>query len=126
MLNGDANCTGDGKEPTFADYNAAMSSFIFAYCGQCIMLEMQAEMKQLSEFPKSVNLSFGMLFTVYCLVPMVTFSKCGLKAPGELLTVVSDGPIKFVVGLLMVVHLVVTYTILQVHVAERPGAGDAG
>lgn len=77
------------------------------------MLEMQAEMKNPKDFPKAVNFSFVALFIVYLLVSVVSYQKCGSGTPGELLQVLPDGPLRAASGVLMVVHLIVTYTILN-------------
>lgn len=110
---GSLSCNGKIQEANFLNMNAAICAFIFAYAGQSIMLEMQAEMRNAADFPKSVFGSFGTLFIVYIVVPAVAFSTCGSKTPGELMDVLVPGPRRVVVGVLMVVHLIVTYTILQ-------------
>mmetsp|Transcript_25384 Transcript_25384/g.84855 ORF Transcript_25384/g.84855 Transcript_25384/m.84855 type:complete len:325 (+) Transcript_25384:184-1158(+) len=97
----------------FLDYNASMCGFIFAFSGQSIMLEMQAEMRQPRDFPKAVQLSFSTLFTVYTLVVVLSYHTCGRGTPGELLQVVPPGGWSIAVGVLMIIHMTVTYTILQ-------------
>mmetsp|Transcript_4957 Transcript_4957/g.8660 ORF Transcript_4957/g.8660 Transcript_4957/m.8660 type:complete len:503 (+) Transcript_4957:23-1531(+) len=104
---------GDDMAPGFLDYNAAACAFIFAYSGQAIMLEMQAEMKAPADFPKAVWCSFSTLMVVYALVASAAFYVCGAATPGELLDVLPNTPRQTAVGILMVIHLIVTYTILQ-------------
>ena len=45
----------------FLDYSSCISGFVFAFTGQNIMLEMQAEMKTPSDFPKAAS---GWLFQI--------------------------------------------------------------
>lgn len=104
---------GDNGQSGFLDYNAAACAFIFAYSGQAIMLEMQAEMKAPKDFPKAVLSSFSSLLMVYILVAVAAFYVCGAATPGELLDVLPKTPRQSAVGILMVIHLIVTYTILQ-------------
>jgi amino acid permease len=113
LMAGSGNCTGEIVETGFVDFNAAICAFVFSYAGQSIMLEMQAEMKEPNHFPKAVVLSFTGLLFVYLLVGCACLWQCGRASPGELLDVLANGPAKAVAGVLMVVHLIVTYTILQ-------------
>jgi len=106
-------CNGRVDSPSLLTYSAAVCGFIFAYTGQSIMLEMQVEMKRPADFPKAVISSFSVLLIIYVLVCAVSYSKCGPKTPGELLTVLPKSGITSVAGVLMVLHLLVTYTILQ-------------
>lgn len=97
----------------FLDYSSCISGFVFAFTGQNIMLEMQAEMKTPSDFPKAVWLSFSTLFTVYATVAVLSYLACGENTPGDLLLVLPHDWRKSAAGVLMVIHLMVTYTISQ-------------
>merc|ERR1712039_116110 len=109
-----------------------MCSFAFAFQGQNIMLEMQAEMKKPSDFPKAVTVSTTLLFLIYLASTTVARATCGANTPEQLLQVLPDGPWKVIVGVLMIVHLVITYTILQqvlnraLCLAVMPSALDYG
>ena len=102
----------------FLDYSSCLSGFVFAFTGQNIMLEMQAEMKTPSDFPKSVWLSFTILFLVYFVVAVLSYLACGDNTPGDLLLVLPHDWRKSLAGMLMVLHLIVTYTISQQAVLE--------
>lgn len=109
----DSACIGDVSPPSLLTYSASICGFIFAFCGQSIMLEMQVEMKQPADFPKAVFSSFLALLTIYSLVGVTCYLTCGPKTPGELLDVLPKNRITSVAGILMVVHLLVSYTICQ-------------
>jgi len=81
MSGGSGNCIGTPSSPGLVDYNAAACSFIFAYAGQSIMLEMQAEMKQPNDFPKAVGFSFSTLLVAYILVTVISYWQCGASTP---------------------------------------------
>eukprot|EP00438_Fugacium_kawagutii_P020398 Skav222024 [mRNA] locus=scaffold2914:78337:79179:+ [translate_table: standard] len=101
------------REHGFFDYSSCISGFVFAFAGQNIMLEMQAEMKTPSDFPKAVWLSFSTLFAVYAIVAILSYLACGENTPGDLLLVLPRDWKKSCAGVLMVLHLMVTYTISQ-------------
>ena len=108
-----ASCQPQHREPGFFDYNSCISGFVFAFAGQHIMLEMQAEMKNPEHFPTAVYLSYLILFLVYTMVAVLSYLACGKNTPGDLLLVLPSGWRKSLAGVLMVIHLMVTYTISQ-------------
>ena len=110
---GTGGCSGMSGTGSFIEYNSAVGSFIFAYCGQHIFLEMQAEMRQPADWPKAVASSFSTMFALYILVVSVAYQTCGDKTPDELLNVLDGNAFKSVIGIMMVLHLIVTYTIMQ-------------
>ncbi|CAE8605502.1 unnamed protein product [Polarella glacialis] len=133
LLGDDPNCSGEVRQAGFLQYAGAVSGFVFAFAGQQIMLEMQAEMSQPSDFPKAVYLAFSLLFVVYLIVCILSYNACGDGTPGELLLVLPEGGgAKSVAGMLMVVHLIISYTILQqvfnrgLCIAFMPGALEQG
>ena len=109
----EASCTGQHNSPSFLDYSACISGIVFAFTGQPIMLEMQAEMKEPQHFPKAVWLSYSILFVVYSFVAVLSYLACGNATPGDILLVLPEDWRKSLAGALMVIHLMVTYTILQ-------------
>merc|ERR1712070_1000788 len=44
---------------------------------------------------------------------MTAYQACGSKTPGELLSVLPGSTLRTAVGMMMVIHIVVTYTIFQ-------------
>jgi len=113
LLGDDPSCPGDRGKPSFIQYTSSVSGFIFAFAGQSIMLEMQAEMKTPAHFPRAVYLAFTTLFVVYLAVATLSYHACGDNTPGELLLVLPFDWRKSLAGALMVVHISVTYTISQ-------------
>jgi len=113
LLTGQAGCTGSRSEPGFFQYSSSVSGFVFAFAGQHIMLEMQAEIRVPAHFPRAVYLAFSVLFAVYLAVAVLAYSACGDATPGELMLVLPYDGRKSLAGALMVVHIAVTYTIAQ-------------
>lgn len=91
----------------------AFSGFFFAYSAQQLFLEMQAEMKEPRHFPRTLHAALLGMLTVYLGITLITYTTCGAKTPDYLLDVVLEGPWKRVVGVLMLVHMLVSYTISQ-------------
>mmetsp|Transcript_33131 Transcript_33131/g.70014 ORF Transcript_33131/g.70014 Transcript_33131/m.70014 type:complete len:468 (+) Transcript_33131:54-1457(+) len=89
----------------------ALSGFIFAFSGQKIFLEMQAEMTEPTEFPKALHAAFPVLFLAYLLVSLAAYGRCGDHTPSYLLDVLPAGPLARCASILMLVHMAVSYTI---------------
>merc|ERR1719198_414432 len=70
-------------------------------------------MRQPTEWPKAASSSFSFLLVMYLLVVSVAYRTCGDKAPDELMKVLDGNAFKSVIGIAMVLHLIVTYTIMQ-------------
>ena len=88
----EASCTRpQHSSPSFLDYSACISGMVFAFTGQPIMLEMQAEMREPQHFPKAVWLSYSILFVVYTCVAVLSYLACGRSTPGDILLGVAGG-----------------------------------
>ena len=59
-----ASCQPQQRELGFLDYNSCISGFVFAFAGQHIMLEMQAEMS-ISPMLFSYHIQYCFLFTLW-------------------------------------------------------------
>jgi len=107
-------CTGVPDAGGFLDMNAALGAFIFAYSGQAIMLEMQAEMTEPEDFPKAAIGSFSGLLAIYAVIATAAFYCCGAHTPGNIIPSTLPKNIeRTIVSSMMVMHLIVSYTILQ-------------
>mmetsp|Transcript_64333 Transcript_64333/g.172224 ORF Transcript_64333/g.172224 Transcript_64333/m.172224 type:complete len:468 (+) Transcript_64333:51-1454(+) len=89
----------------------ALSGFVFAFSGQKIFLEMQAEMTEPTEFPKALHAAFPVLFLSYLLVSLAAYGRCGDRTPTYLLDVLPSGPLARCASVFMLVHMMVSYTI---------------
>lgn len=99
-------------------YFESLSSFVFAYQGQSIFMELMSEMKDLKQFPKANNLSVFFMFFVYTTTTVVVYGLVGNAAPGFLPDILDEGTAKVTVGILLVFHIMVSYvvTCLPLHV----------
>jgi len=90
----------------------AASMFIFAVAGQTIFLEMNAEMKEPARFKSSLNLAYAVMGVMYYIVCAAVFGTCGQYAPADkITTLVKRGPVLRVVAILMLIHMIISYTI---------------
>lgn len=91
----------------------ACSGFIYAYSSQFMFPEIQSEMKRPRDFPKALHVTLFIMLIVYSAVSMVAYRKCGEFTPAYVLKVIPQGPWQRVVGILMLLHMLVSYTIMQ-------------
>lgn len=91
----------------------AISKFIFAFSGQQIYLEMQAEMKEPEKFTKSMNFAFPILGSVYLGLALVSVVCCGDHTPSYILDALGYDWTRTVANVLMCAHMIVSYTISQ-------------
>merc|ERR1712070_854887 len=114
-MTGDVNCATDPVPNPYQDLKAIFSAFsmlIFAFAGQTIFLEMNAEMKEPKHFTRSLNLGFAVMMTLYYAVCAGAYGHCGEHTPTDkITTLVERGPALRVVGLMMLVHMVISYNI---------------
>ena len=101
------------------DFISAMSSIVFAYQGQSIFLELMAEMKQSSQFPRACNVAYMIMLLAYVTTTVLAYGSQGSETPGFLPNMLESGsPAAKFVGLLTFFHIVVAYvvTVQPVHV----------
>lgn len=91
----------------------SLSKFIFAFSGQKIFLEMQAEMKEPELFVRSMNLALPTLASVFMLIAVVSLVRCGDHTPSYILDALEYNWTRTFANVLMFAHLVVSYTISQ-------------
>eukprot|EP00947_MAST-08B_sp_MAST-8B-sp1_P005321 g5321.t1 len=91
------------------DVYGAASSFIFAYQGQSMFLEIMREMKQPSMFSVSVTTANSLMGTVYLATSVVAYQFRGDAVKSFLPDSVTSQPIRCAVGLLLTYHIVVGY-----------------
>lgn len=92
----------------------ALSSLNFAFAGNTIYLEMMAEMRKPSEFQKSLHLALPSLLSVYIVVGVMCYAKCGDNTPAYMLDVLPDkSMMKRVVSIMLFLHTLTSYVINQ-------------
>ncbi len=94
---------------SYLDAYNPISSFIFAYQGQSIFLEVMAEMSQPRDWPKSVYLSHGIMAISYSITAFVGYYYKGNDVPAFLPSALKDGPGKTAINLLVAYHVLVAY-----------------
>lgn len=131
---GEKHCVEDVLTPSrsFIAIAHDISQFVFAFSGQKIFLEMQAEMKEPRHFIRSLHLAYPALLTTYAVISAVSFARCGQHTPIYLLSALGYDWTRVVANLLMLVHILVSYTIAQQVLARAvalrvlPGALEDG
>lgn len=91
----------------------AISKFIFAFSGQKIFLEMQAEMVEPELFVRSMHVALPVLAAVFMIIAVVSLQVCGDHTPGYILDALEYNWTRTFANVLMFAHLVVSYTISQ-------------
>lgn len=91
----------------------SISKFIFAFSGQKIFLEMQAEMKEPELFVRSMHVALPILASVFMLIAVTSLLRCGDHTPGYILDALEYNWSRTLANVLMFAHLVVSYTISQ-------------
>ena len=86
---------------------------VFAFAGQVIFIELQSDMAQPEDFPKSVGASLGVMAVVYVLVASVGYVYIGASAlaDGRPLTSYLSGTLLRVVNGFLAVHVLIAYVI---------------
>jgi amino acid permease len=109
-----------------------LSKFVFAFSGQKIFLEMQAEMATPEHFIRSMNLAFPLLVLAYGTLASVSLSRCGAHTPSYILDSLGMNWSRTLANALLFAHMTVSYTIAQQVLARAlalrwaPGALDKG
>jgi len=93
------------------DFFGSLSSIVFAYQGQSIFMELMTEMKHKRQFPKACNLAYAIMCFVYSFVVITAYGVQGKDTPGFLPEILQTGAAKTTVGVLVVLHITVSYVI---------------
>jgi len=91
----------------------AISTYMLAFAGQNIFLEIMSEMREPTKFSWALNLAMPTLCAIYAGVAVTTFVACGENTPSYLMDAVEDGVVKRIIGTLVFLHTIVSYTINQ-------------
>jgi len=115
ILSGNVDCAPEEVPSAYdslGNLNGAWANFIFAFAGQTIFFEMNAEMKEPRHFPRSLWLAYSVMLGCYLFVCLTVYSACGSKVTKEeLFLLIPKGHILRIIGMLMLVHMIVSYTI---------------
>ena len=96
---------------SFWDFFGAMSSFVFAWSGQKIYLEIMNEMKEPEDFPKSLYGAYPFILLGYIIVCCVTYGFLGRDAPGYLLDALDYDWKRSFASCMMFLHMQISYTL---------------
>jgi len=96
---------------TLLEYLEAMSAFVFAYQGHAIFLELQAEMKDAREFPFACSIGYIIMCLMYAMTVLVAYGLRGDQTEEFLPDILPDGPARQLVGVLVCLHITVSYVI---------------
>lgn len=93
------------------------ASFIFAYQGQSIFLEVMREMKKPQEFPKTVGIANVTMMLVYLTITVICYHYKGDTLPPFLPDAIETRWIRVVVGSLVAFNLYSSYLLTNVPLA---------
>jgi len=88
-----------------------LASFIFAYQGQSMFLEMMSEMREPAEFSRVLDLAYSLMCSAYLLTVTVAFGMQGGAVASFLPDGMAEGPLKRLVGGCVLFHVLVAYVI---------------
>ena len=108
---GEDTTAGVMEGTTVFGFLQALSSIIFAYQGQSIFLELMTEIKDPKNFGKSCNVAYGVMGVVYTSIVAVAYGISGDHLTDFLPDILTAGPAKTTVGVLLVFHILVAYVI---------------
>jgi amino acid permease len=94
---------------TFLQSSSSLGSFVFAYQGQSIFLEIMREMKNPSDFPKVVFAANGLMLFSYASICAVGYGAHGDQITSFLPDALPEGAVRSIVGLLLAYHTLVSY-----------------
>ena len=89
----------------------SLSGFAFAYAGQSIYLEMMAEMKRPTLFSKALLIGAPSILLLYSITAIAQYALTGQYARPFLIDSVPDGPLKVVVSISLLIHMLISYNI---------------
>jgi len=92
---------------------SSMSSFIFSMGGQKIYLEIMYEMRNPSDFPKSLLAAFSFIFACYTLIIVSCYYYMGAATPGYLMDILKWNSVRVITNVLMFIHIVISYSLNQ-------------
>jgi len=104
------------KHPTPSsplDFGKAFSSIMFAFAGASTFPTIQADMKDKSQFPKAAVMAMTVLMIIYVPMASVGYFLLGDLLEGSVVDSLCDGPVKVVVEVLFLIHLISAFPILM-------------
>jgi len=121
-LGGDMNCERMG----FLDGYGNLASFIFAFQGQSMFLEIMREMKDAKQFRTSLFSANGTMGVIYTITTCIAYYYNGHAVAGFLPFSLPNGGVKTFVGVLLCFHIIVSYLLtaqpltFKIHEALSP------
>lgn len=118
-------------ETPFLSLYSSFGTFVFAYQGQSMFLEIMREMRDPRHFPRAVLAANGSMVVVYTLTVVVGYGARGTRVEGFLPDSLDAGPVRTVVAALLSFHVAVAYIITgqplhrTLHVVFFPETADA-
>jgi len=95
----------------FISLYGSFASFIFAYQGQSMFLELMREMKDGNGFPRASFSAYLVMCIVYAVTVVMGYAGQGDQIASFLPDSMKDGGVKRFVGILLVFHVVVAYVV---------------
>jgi len=108
-----ASCTNAPPAPLdFWGLFNAVGAFVWAFAGVSYYPEMLAEMIRPQDFAKrALSSAIVIMVSLYAVVSITTYSKCGSATPESLVSVIPKGPWLRIASVLMVYHVAITFLV---------------
>jgi len=103
---------GKHSAPTFIGFCQAFSSTMFAFAGAPNFPTIQSDMKDRRQFSTCVMIAMGVLFLIYSPMASVGYWELGDSVSSNIVETMCDGPIKIVVEVLLLLHLISAFPIV--------------
>ena len=94
-------------DQSFFNVYASLGSFIFAYQGQSVFLEIMREMRKPTDFPRALLVANGLMIMCYTGVSIVGYGSHGQAVEGFIPDTLPAGVARSCVGLLLAFHTAV-------------------
>uniref|UniRef100_H2Z6U2 Amino acid transporter transmembrane domain-containing protein n=1 Tax=Ciona savignyi TaxID=51511 RepID=H2Z6U2_CIOSA len=97
----------------FESFFLAFGMILFCFGGMAAFPTIQADMREPERFPKAVIVAMGSILCMYIPVGAIGFSVYGDLVADNIFDSLSQGPMKTIATILITMHLVFAYVIIQ-------------
>lgn len=98
--------------PTLEGTFKAFGSIMFAFAGASTFPTIQADMKHREQFNKAATIACGILFLIYFPMAAGGYFSFGHLAKANIVLSISDGPVRLIVEIMLLLHLVAAFPII--------------
>jgi len=104
---------GPGEGVTVFNFLESLFAFVFAYQGQSIYMEIMVGIKNPNEFLKSYDIAYSAMAFIYYRTIVIGYGVKGESESGFLPDILDEVVAKFAVGIVVCLHIMVSYVIAR-------------